>query len=432
MHCTASIRHVELNTHRIPKRNDTVFSLEGTEAHDYSEEILNLEKTLEDIPEDFRTPVGVYVDECNRIQEENPDMEVFIEEAVPLWYAEPPEVVDEDGASFAPPRFGKQPTGTVDFAAVGDDKVFVRDLKYGAGVYVKVEGNTQQAIYAMSLVVDLEKQGFYTFAPDTEIDIGIVQPRHHLGEPVRNWVITLADLKDFCEDIENTVEDIREGVVEFAPGDDTCQWCDVRLFCEARNAEITKGMPGEGSGIDFLSALPKLDKRGEVPTHNKKETNVRVEEITAPHCISEADLVRIYERKKGITTLLKDIEDYLTEQALAGTPVDGTKLVMGREGNRAWIDAEKGDKFLAGQKISKADRTKSVLITLTQAEKLLGDALNPKSPDYKPRTASRMKELTFRSPAQKVLATEDDKRDAVTSGLEALPTLEGDMPEDIA
>jgi hypothetical protein len=412
MHCTASVRHVELNQHKIPKRNDTFFSLEGTEAHDYSEEILNQEKTLADIPEAFREPVGVYVDECNRIQEEYPDLEAFIEEAVPLWYS------PED-------------TGTVDFAAVGDDKVFVRDLKYGAGVYVKVEGNTQQAIYAMSLVVDLEKQGFYTFAPDTEIDIGIVQPRHHLGEPVRNWVITLADLRDFCEDIEDTVNDIHEGVVEFAPGDDTCQWCDVKLFCAARNAEITKGLPEEPTGIDFLASLPKLDKRGEVPAHKKLPIEARLE-ADFGRDMTDEDLVKIYERKKGLVTLLKDVEDYLTEKALAGTPVDGTKLVMGREGNRAWVDEEKGDKFLANQKIPKADRTKSVLISLTAAEKLMGDTINPKSPDYKPRTASRMKELTFRSPAQKVLAPEDDKRDAVTSGLEALPTLEGAEPEDIA
>jgi hypothetical protein len=105
---------------------------------------------------------------------------------------------------------------------------------------------------------------------------------------------------------------------------------------------------------------------------------------------------------------------------------------MGREGNRAWVDTDKADKFLANQKIPKADRTVSVLVSLTVATKLLGDKLNEKSPEYAPRTASRMKELTFRSPAQKVLATEDDKRDAVSSGLEALPALEGDMPEDIA
>jgi hypothetical protein len=432
LHCTASVRHVELNQHRIPERNDSVYSLEGTEAHDYCEQILNEEKTLEDIPEEFRDPVKVYLDECNRIQEENPELEAFIEEAVPLWYSEPKPPVDEFGVEIpdVPKSEWHQDTGTVDFAAVGEDKVFVRDLKYGAGVYVAVEGNSQQAIYAMSLVADLEKLGYYTFAPDTMVDIGIVQPRHHLGEPVRSWVLSLADLRDFCEDIENTVKDIHDGKVKFAPSDSACQWCDVRLFCNARNAELTKGMPEDPTGIDFLAALPTMDNRGDVPAHNKLPIEERIE-VSFDREMTDEDLVQIYQRRKGLTTLLKDVEDYLTEKAMSGTPVEGTKLVMGREGNRVWADEAKGETFLANQHIAKADRTVAKLVSITQAEKLLGDKLNEKSPDYAPRTASRLKELTFRSPAQKVLAPESDKREAVDSGLESLPQLD-DQPEDIA
>ena len=406
--CTASVRHVELNQHRIPEERDSVFSLEGTQAHDYAEEVLTGEKLISDLPEDFQEAVKVYTDECQRIQALHPDYEIFVEEKAPLWYS-------------------PDDNGTVDFAAVGNNHVFIRDLKHGAGVFVKVEGNKQLAIYAKSLVVSLEDDGFYEFEPDAIIDIGIAQPRHHVGDPVRNWVITLADLNDFCKDIEDAVELIASGDTVYAPSEDACRWCDVRLFCEARNAELTVGMPETPTGIDFLAALPKLDQRGEVPKHNKKTIPERLD-ASFGRAMNDSDLLEIYKRKKGLQALLKDVDDYFLERGLAGDPVEGTKMVMGNEGNRKWVDETAAETFLANQKVCKADRSKSVLISLAQAEKLpeLKDKLNPKSDLFSTRFANRFKALTHRAPGREVIALEDDKRPSVSVALDALPELDDD------
>tara|TARA_R110000764_G_scaffold35204_2_gene78724 strand:+ start:5967 stop:7232 length:1266 start_codon:yes stop_codon:yes gene_type:complete len=399
-HCTAAPRLVQLNQHKIPEDTGNAHSNEGTQAHDYSEEILNEETTIEEIPEDFREAVGIYVDECRRLMAEHSGFEPFIEEAVPLWYS-------------------PEETGTIDFAIVDEDSIIIRDLKYGAGVYVQVEGNTQQAIYARSLAQALIEDGFYEFSPETVVDIGIVQPRHRLGDPVRSWVITLAELYEFCKDIEVSVNTIESNTgLNFAPSEDACRWCDAKAFCPARAHELTKGMPERPAGVDFLANLPDLTAK-----QKKMPVEDRITEYSEEDVIHDDAMVEIFERRKSIISFLKDVEEYLSSRALAGDPVDGTKLVQGRQGNRAWVDDEKAETFLANQKVPVDSRRVTKVISLTAAETFLKSKLDKKSPEYKPRLAARFAELTYRSPGKPVLAHESDTREALTAAIDSLDVL---------
>ena len=81
----------------------------------------------------------------------------------------------------------------LDSLDIRDGRVIVRDLKYGQGVLVEAENNAQLAIYALSFI--RANEDIYDFPPDTIVDIGIVQPRHHADDPVRTWEVSLHDLE---------------------------------------------------------------------------------------------------------------------------------------------------------------------------------------------------------------------------------------------
>lgn len=247
--CTGSIAMIEANRHRIPKDDRSVYSDEGTEAHDHAANILTGKVTIDQIPEKFREHVGAYVEHCRAAAG---DGMVEVEVQVPLFY---------------------QPdsTGTCDFVAVivrkldngtTEVRVVIRDLKYGAGVLVTSFENDQLAIYGLSWIREMIDAGLWSFEPDTIIDIAVFQPRHREGAEQKPWVLTLAELENFCKDIDYAAIQASEGlrrvqaalpcgsrdiaieeILEAAPGlrfdpsdgdGGACRWCKAKGFCEAR------------------------------------------------------------------------------------------------------------------------------------------------------------------------------------------------------
>lgn len=80
----------------------------------------------------------------------------------------------------------------------------VIDLKYGAGVCVEVEGNTQLKIYALAALLTM---GF----PARNVTATIVQPRFpHRNGPIRSVTYSALELMDFHADIEEAVERVQE------------------------------------------------------------------------------------------------------------------------------------------------------------------------------------------------------------------------------
>lgn len=423
-HCTAAIGFEEEHRSELPKDDETIYNIEGTIAHDYAEKVLLGEMKLLEIPEngalttwkgkpfqlgaDFRDAVAIYVQTCRLIEAETEGMEPFVEARVPLHYQ-------------------KDEKGTMDFAMVSEDRIRVRDYKHGAGIYVEVVENEQLAIYALSFAEWLQDEGFYDFDPDTEIEIGIVQPRHREWSSDHLWVLTLADLRAFCEDITAAVEIVREGLdTKFDPGK-ACKWCKAKAICEARLDFLANGLPAaeEGDQARFLEEMPETD--GDTAED-------RLEECFGGS-IDPATLVKIFENKKGIITFLSDVEEYLEARATDGKPIPGTKLVMGREGNRKWVDEDSVKTMLRNQGFKKSEYVKESVVTITQAEKLLGDKVNvkkKKNPELSPKLARRFHEdLISRSPAKKVLALAGDHRPAVDADISDMPELPEIDEEDI-
>lgn len=414
MHCTSAIGYQQESADRITGDDETIYNKEGTEAHDWAEKILLDEVKLMEIPEKFREPVGEYVQECRLLQLENEGMEPFVEAEVPLFY-------------------DKSATGTMDFAVVSEERVRVRDYKHGAGVYVDVFENPQLAIYALSFIEDLEEQGFYEFEPDTEVEIGIIQPRHREWEAGDYWVLNLHDLRVFCRQIQDAYDIIAEDMeTVFSPGKDTCQWCRCKAFCEARLHYLAEGLPvpdGCETEAEFLEGMPDYSERGSEGKFKKAhpQPEERIEIYAAEYgMIPDEQLVRIFSRKKGIVAFLNDVEEYLERRLLDGNGAPGTKLVMGRKGNRAWENAAKAERLLENQGLRKSERCKIEVISVTEAERALGAKVKDtkNNPEFSPRLRKSLDALVYRSPAKKTLALATDSRPAVEDNLEGFEDLE--------
>ena len=374
--CTASVAYCEQNRHRIPEDTGSDYSREGTQAHEWAQLILTGALNMEDIPEVNIKPLTAYVSECNKHTGER-----LIEESVPLFYDE-----------------GE---GIVDYGCLTESALVVRDLKWGQGTFVPVEENPQLWIYALSIADKINAEGIFTVGPDTEINLGVVMPRYAgSDDPVQTWSTTLRKSLDFRSKVLEVSQDIRDGKnLVFAPSEDACRWCPAKGFCDARRGQVE----------DFVDL-----------------TDASKMEIILPQT-DDTRLVEIYAKRKQIKAFLEHLEDYLTARALDGNPAEGTKIVMGREGNRQYVDHDKADTFLSGQGVKAEDRyAPRVLKSPAQIEKLL--------PPLQPRGQSRWENLVQRAPGKPVLALLDDKRPAVnpatlTEGFEDLT--EGEDEENI-
>jgi hypothetical protein len=319
----------------------------------------------------------------------------------------------------------------------------IRDYKHGAGVLVTSHENSQLAIYAYSLVKMFED--LYIFGPDTLVDIHVFQPRHREGAEQKPWVVPLADLAKFCEEIEYRAIQAREGanrvrakigapgrdvspeeILEAAPGlvflpeegdGGSCRWCRCKSFCSKRLEANTEGMDLPGlPAEDLLAAMPDLDKE-EKKLPVGERIALRASKLGIDP-LPDSYLVEVYARMKGLKSWLSDIEDFLEGRLLDGHDIPGVCLAMGREGNREWANEEAADTFLAGQKVSADDRYTRKLVSPTQAEKLL------KGKELSTRAQNRFAELITRSPAKRTIALATDDRPAVGAAISAMPDLE--------
>jgi len=442
--CTASIAYQEANAHRVIDSSSREAD-EGTQAHEWAAKTLMNEIIISQIPLDFREPVESYVLHCRDITPNGvrthldtclseadlgfdpPDHAFFVEEQIPLFY-QPTE------------------TGTADFLALESSgglvsRLWGRDYKHGAGVLVTTAENTQLAIYIYSAIVRLS--GAYKFSDDTIVDLAVVQPRHRESEDQDSWVITLGDLRTFCESITSQAQVAREAAdtvrayyeniihedrscseisailkdngvyAVFSPseGDSgACRWCKCKAFCSARIDAITEGMiPPNRDATDYLTAMPDLTK-----TEDKLPTDERI--ALRGLSTDDATLVKLIAKRKAWLSYLSDVEEYLEARLLNGESIDGVKLVDGREGNRVWGNSDEVDSWLKNQGLKQEERYDFKLKSPATIEKVLKDKLKTVT-----RTKNRFNELITRSPAKKKLAIDTDSREAVSPLVAAMP-----------
>lgn len=200
-------------------------------------------------------------------------------------------------------------TGTADVMVLPSDKdpvLVVGDLKYGAGVEVEVEANSQARIYALGALSELaDDEG--NLPDDLEtVRYHIIQPR--LGG-IKTWEEALDDLLVWRDEVlapALTAALYGEGA-EFKPSEKACTFCPARGTCGALAAD----------------RVEKAKHLFDVVQEAEYETG----EAPVVGSLSDADLGTLLEQINGLTDLQAALKDEAYRRALRGETVPGFKLV---------------------------------------------------------------------------------------------------------
>jgi hypothetical protein len=187
--------------------------------------------------------------------------------------------------------------GTADAVIVTDDGVIkIVDLKYGKGVLVEAEDNTQLMLYAIGgLSFD-----WLSSVPIHTVEAHIVQPRRNSFPSQMHRV---EDLGAWVKDNEHLVARAYAGTDIAVPGAH-CKWCPIKSTCRER-AEANLAM----ASFDF--AAPEPVCTGTVDG------------------LTEQELVKIFLAIPQVRKYLDDIEAEVAKRAHEHK-VPGLKFVAGR------------------------------------------------------------------------------------------------------
>jgi hypothetical protein len=183
---------------------------EGTRAHEVAETLLRGETPEGTVSVEMMENVMVYVDHVIELADDSNmlHVEVRVKATDAIW-------------------------GTADAIVwnKATSTLYVRDLKYGAGVGVEVVGNLQLKIYALAALLTM---GY----PARSVDVGIVQPRKpHADGPIRSIVFDAIDLMDFHADLLDAEARVaaarKDPVAHLKPTEKGCHWCKAAPKCPA-------------------------------------------------------------------------------------------------------------------------------------------------------------------------------------------------------
>lgn len=257
--------------------------------------------------------------------------------------------------------------GTADCIQQEANVLRVVDYKYGKGVPVSAEGNAQMRLYAYGALKELE------FLCDTDsiefIEMHIFQPRI---DNISMESISRVELLDWISNVAKPAAELAvKGKGKYNAGEH-CHWCPHAGKCR----ELAK----------VCSEKVKLS--------NGKTTNV---EQLAPWEIAD-----ILGSVKVVKAWLDKVEATALQDILDGKEVPGYKVVEGRVGNRTYTNEIEVYDHLIAEGLADEDITKKILLTPADFDKMLG----------KKEAAKILDGYITRSPGKPTLAPETDKRPA--------------------
>lgn len=327
--CTPSVR-LEENY----ENTTSVYAEEGTFAHEYGELLLSLEydyikkrsfntklkklkendfysKELEEYVQSYANTVIEFV---NELKATNQNVIVFLEQRV-------------DFSDWVPDGFG-----TGDVVAIADNTLHIMDLKYGKGVPVFAEGNSQLRLYGLGAYSE------FGFLYDIEkVKMTIIQPRL---DNISTEELELTKLLTWADEVKVKAEMAYNGEGEYISGDH-CRFCKAKNDCRKR-------------ATDNIELAKKYDFKDE-------------------DTLNEFEIADILCWAKDVTDWLKDIQDFALKQAEnKGIKYPGFKLVEGRS-NRKYVDETKVAEVLKENEFTEDVIYKpQALKGITDLEKTLG------------------------------------------------------------
>lgn len=249
--------------------------------------------------------------------------------------------------------------GTGDCVIISDGCLEIVDLKYGKGVPVKAQDNSQMQLYALGAID--------TFGMIYDFDLvrmTIVQPRNG---GVSEQEMTVKELLDWADKtVAPTAKKAIKGEGETRAGEH-CMFCRAAVKCKTYS--------------DYCMEAAKLEFRG---------TNL----------LDDTEIALVLSKVDALVRYSKKIKDYALDEALKGKKWNGFKLVEGRS-RRTYSDENKAAIILekAGYKKSKIYKPVE-LLGITDMTKLL----------TRKKFDSLLGSVIVKPPGSPVLVTDKDPR----------------------
>lgn len=356
MNCPPSARLEE----NVAEERNSIFANEGTLAHEFAEIGVKRDHNLMTLAEyraEYRKLVKhkLYSPEMDEYIQQYRD---YIKERFAIARQLDPNadiLVEEriDLTNYIPEGFGSN-----DCIIIYDGLIEVIDLKYGKGVKVDADDNSQLKLYGIGA---LEAQEMFFEMED--VCLTIIQPRL---DHISSWEISVEDLKDWGENVVKPKAKLAfEGGGDKCSGD-WCRWCRVQARC---------------------------------PALAKKAQDLVKKQFVNPDLLTAVELIEAREDFDSITTWINAVNDHLTKVALTGEQLPGLKLVEGRS-VRKWKDEEKVAQTLLKENWAEEIVYNKKIKGIGAIEKEMGKAL----------FSQILGELIVKPQGKPTLVAESDKR----------------------
>ncbi len=363
---------------------------EGTVAHDLAEtclkkglkagkrrigEVVNQEGWDIEITEDMYAHVRDYVDYCNELEGDH--------------YTE--QRVDFSDLTPIPEQ-----TGTADHLNMRWQHLDVTDLKFGRGVPVFAEDNTQAIIYGYGAFQEWD--WLYNFQT---ITLRICQPRlDYWGEVT----LTRDELMMWAGRIKERARLAWRLDAPRSPSPEACMWCRVQDTCPAKARMI------EQLADDTFEDYTEYDNTELRDINTELEDDLMGDwfDPSDPPDLSNESLERILKYRKTVEKFFNGVYDTLLSRAVS----DDLKLnifkVVESRSRRAFLPSEKFVKAgLVRGGLPPSMCYQTDFISPAEAERRLRAKAGIKLKDAKKVVNS----LTVMPPGKKALALINDKRD---------------------
>lgn len=340
----------------LPDGPASPYAAEGTHAHALCEALLRsgLDRWPQGEAEEMPAHWNEYPSEMQRAAEDYCDV---IRE---LWseFPEEPGTFIEQRVNLS--RWIPEGFGACDCLMIGSGTLCIVDFKYGAGVPVSADHNSQMMCYALGAY-----QMFSCLEEIERVQMIIVQPRVRSEPDI--FEMPLAALLDWGENqLKPAAQMAWEGKGELNPSEKTCKFCKAYPSCRAWAEKY-------GPLAGFTPCDPAL--------------------------MSDAEVGEWLQKFQGFTKYEADLEEYATKRMEAGAEIPGFKLVEGRS-TRQWKDQDAAFSHLTECGTPEAVLYDRKPASLTAIEKALG----------KKRFGELCADYVVKPPGAPKLAPESDKR----------------------
>lgn len=365
------------------------YAAEGTTAHALAEYCFKFNRPAKNliggrtvvnaiiVDDEMSDAIQHYVDTVNGIKSAMTDVLVFdVEQRLDF-----SELLDLS-TNINTANTGYKPEksfGTADVVLLGDGWLQVHDLKYGKGVRVNAENNKQLLIYALA--------AYYYYSLGCEINkisVHIHQPRlNHYSE----FTVTPDELFEFGKQLKaragiayNIYLNGPQSADDFCAGESQCRFCKAAGKCETLANHVAQTVNADFENLDE-ACIQQVDTLDSEALSNK---------------FRSIGLI-----KSWITA----VETRVQSELQHGNPVPGFKLVIGRQGNRAWVNEQDAESTLKSFRLKQDEMYSRKLISPTQALKVLkGSEIRIK----------KLEEIITRPEGKPTVVPESDKRPAIS------------------